>query len=210
MDGSREREHGTTEPNMSVVRARERSLEGSERTDAPASPTAEAQPIDLGALFDAYAPFLVRVITRVVGASDRAEDIVQRAFLTAHRKGLPSSEPDAARAWLYRVAMNEVRHERRSWARRARLSARLIEEPTLAPTDPHDLVEASRQSAAVRSTLARLPPKQREVFALYELEELSGSEIAALVGVPENTVWSRLRLARERFRKLWALREEKR
>jgi RNA polymerase sigma-70 factor, ECF subfamily len=44
-----------------------------------------------------------------------------------------------------------------------------------------------------------MPFKQREVFTLYELEELEGPEIAALLGIPINTVWTRLHHARKRF-----------
>jgi RNA polymerase sigma-70 factor (ECF subfamily) len=47
--------------------------------------------------------------------------------------------------------------------------------------------------------LAELRPEQREVFVMFELEELSGKEIAAIVGAPIKTVFSRLRLAREAF-----------
>ena len=49
--------------------------------------------------------------------------------------------------------------------------------------------------------LDKLPDEQRAVFVLFELEELSGEEIAALLGLSVGTVRSRLRLARELFRR---------
>lgn len=52
-----------------------------------------------------------------------------------------------------------------------------------------------------RSILDRLPDAQREVFLLYELEQFSGEEIAEQLGIPVGTVRSRLRLAREAFRR---------
>ncbi len=55
----------------------------------------------------------------------------------------------------------------------------------------------------MRATVAKMPFKLREVFVLYELEEVGGKEIARILEIPENTVWSRLRLGREKFRKLW-------
>jgi RNA polymerase sigma-70 factor (ECF subfamily) len=49
--------------------------------------------------------------------------------------------------------------------------------------------------------LEGLPVEQREVFVLYELEEQGGAAIAELLGIPLGTVWTRLRAARERFKK---------
>jgi RNA polymerase sigma-70 factor, ECF subfamily len=49
--------------------------------------------------------------------------------------------------------------------------------------------------------LSRLPEPQRIVFVLFELEEMSGDDIAALLEIPVGTVRSRLRLARETFRR---------
>lgn len=166
---------------------------------------ASKQAVDLGALFDEHASFLVRVVARMVGTNDRAEDVVQRAFLIAHRKGLPPGDADKARAWMYRVCMNEVRHERRSVARRLRLASRVSQEPTpTTASEPDAALESATQVRQVRSVVDKLPSAQKEVFVLYELEEMTGTQISKLLDVPENTVWSRLRLARARFRKLWA------
>ncbi len=187
----------------------EAAMSAGRDSDAPPH-RASAEPVELGALFDAHAPFLVRMVARWVGSIDRAEDVVQRVFLTAHRRGLPAGDVDRARAWLYRVAMNEVRHERRSAARRRRLATALESETPPPPPLPSAPVEENEQAEAVRATVARLPDAQREVFVLYELEELPGADVAKMLGIPENTMWSRLRLARQRFEKLWAEREEER
>jgi len=52
-----------------------------------------------------------------------------------------------------------------------------------------------------------MPVEQRAVFVLFELEEMSGEEIATLLAVPEGTVRSRLRLARRAFTKSVTLRQ---
>jgi RNA polymerase sigma-70 factor (ECF subfamily) len=60
----------------------------------------------------------------------------------------------------------------------------------------------SRGAAAVAgAALQKLPEAQRRVFVLFELEEMSGSDIAAMLDVSLGTVRSRLRLAREAFRR---------
>ena len=55
--------------------------------------------------------------------------------------------------------------------------------------------------AILDEILSEMPVEQRAVFVLFELEEMSGEEIAALLSVPEGTVRSRLRLARRAFTK---------
>ena len=54
-----------------------------------------------------------------------------------------------------------------------------------------------------------LPFKQREVVVLYELEELEGAAIAELLGIPINTVWTRLHHGRKNFEQLMRKRIER-
>ena len=76
------------------------------------------------------------------------------------------------------------------------------DEPTAHPASPDRDLERARAATLVRTTLDRLPFKQREVFVLYELEELEGPQIAELLAIPVNTVWTRLHHARKRFQEL--------
>ena len=61
--------------------------------------------------------------------------------------------------------------------------------------------EQTQRAELARALLDRLPEAQREVFILFELEQLSGEEIAAELGIPLGTVRSRLRRARDAFRR---------
>lgn len=163
---------------------------------------------DTGALFDAHAPFLLRVVERLTGSGDRAEDIVQQVFLIAHQKQATVAAQEDPRKWLYHTAVNVTRHDRRSFARRARLQRSLEhEDPRPASELPDQTAEQRERGRRVREIVAKLPMKQREVFVLFELEEAPGAEIARMLDIPENTVWSRLRLARKRFERLWLSRE---
>jgi RNA polymerase sigma factor (sigma-70 family) len=56
----------------------------------------------------------------------------------------------------------------------------------------------------VFEAMQKMPFKQREVFALYELEGQSGKSISELLKIPENTVWARLHHARKKFQKFWS------
>ena len=70
--------------------------------------------------------------------------------------------------------------------------------PRLSPA-PDEAFERAETRVQIAEILARLPHKKREVFALFELEGLSGDEIAERLGCPVNTVWTRLHHARQEF-----------
>jgi RNA polymerase sigma-70 factor (ECF subfamily) len=61
--------------------------------------------------------------------------------------------------------------------------------------------DAKRRAQLADAILAKLPEEQRLVFVLFEVEELSGEQIAELLELPVGTVRSRLRLARDAFRR---------
>lgn len=168
--------------------------------------------VDVGRLFDLHAPFLLRVVERLAGSGPHVEDVVQEVFLIAHRKREALAGHSEPRAWLYRTATNVVRHHQRSLARRRRLSEAVAAEGGHRDPEawdgggPETRLASRQQAEAIRTCVLDLPLKQREVFVLYELEQLEGSDIADLLGVPVNTVWTRLHHGRKRFKELWTRR----
>jgi RNA polymerase sigma-70 factor, ECF subfamily len=155
-------------------------------------------------LYDLHFPQVYRLALRM-GVSDReAADVCQEVFLRVHR-GLGRFRGEAQiSTWIYRIALNEVTRLGRAGAVRRALAALLGqgELPTSGPATPE---HACQQSEAVRElhlVLARMKPRQRAVFVLFELEELSLEEIGAVVGAGIETVKSRLRHARAEFERL--------
>lgn len=167
---------------------------------------APAAPVSVDELFGAHAAFLVRTLERLSGDRAHAEDLVQEAFLVAHRKRHELRPDGNPRAWLYRVAMNLMLRSRRRFARELRFLGRVsAEHSTERRAGAPDAPALERERAArVRQAVSRLPLVYREVFVLFELEALSGAEIAALLEIPVATVWTRLHRARELFRGAWA------
>lgn len=160
--------------------------------------------VDIGALFDEHGAFLVRVAHRLTGSRATAEDIVQEVFVTAWRRRTTLQADSHLRTWLYRVTVNHVRHHQRSHVRLSSFLSRYRWQwPGTSPEAPDEPLQRAAEVARVHDCVQRLSPKLREVFVLYELEELEGIEIAEILETPINTVWSRLRLARDRFRKEW-------
>lgn len=182
---------------------------------APSSSSRASQNVDIAELFDEHGAFLLRVLVRLVMDEAIAEDMAQEVFLIAHRKRAELDGEKNVAAWLYRVAVNVAWRHRRTFARRARLRDAAEQEAASGATigapgrhgDPERSLDDAERARRVRECLARLPREQREVFTLYELEEKSGEEIAALQGIPVATVWTRLHRARERFRRAWTIAE---
>lgn len=156
-------------------------------------------------LYDEHFPLVFRLSIRM-GASEReAADVAQEVFLRVWR-GLGSFRGDALfRTWLYRITLNEVSRVAREGAVRRAFGAVLAlvsREEAPAARAPDRLAEQAEAFAELEAILARMRPKQRAVFVLFEIEELSLEQIAQVLECPLETVRSRLRHARADFDRL--------
>ena len=149
-------------------------------------------------LVDSHYDFVWRSLRRLGVADAEAEDVAQEVFLTASRR-LADIVVGKERGFLYRTAMNHAAHARRSRLRRREDSGLCAEEePSAAPT-PEELLDRTRARQVFYQMLERLSAEQREVFVLYELEQMTMAEVAETLNVPPGTVASRLRRARSAF-----------
>jgi RNA polymerase sigma-70 factor, ECF subfamily len=129
------------------------------------------------------------------------EDVVQDVFVVVHRR-LPDFEGrSGVRTWLFSIARWVVTHERR------RFRAKPVHEPideAISDVGPGPF-EKTVQTQALRTierVLSRMDEEKRMVFVLMNIEEMTAIEVAEALSVNVNTVYSRLRLAREQFRRL--------
>jgi RNA polymerase sigma-70 factor (ECF subfamily) len=161
---------------------------------------ATKSPVSVAALFDAHATSVARCAERVLGPGPHVEDVVQEVFLVAHRRADVLTHVQSPRAWLLGVCLRHSQHQIRSKMRRRGLIDRLLQRD-VSPVPPSADTGAVRSEARliVRRALAGLSDAEREVFVMYELEDLNGKEIAEALSVPEKTVWSRLSRARKEF-----------
>jgi RNA polymerase sigma-70 factor (ECF subfamily) len=128
-------------------------------------------------------------------------DVTHNVFLIAFRKQSTFEHRSSIRTWLCGIALRVGRDFRKSAAVRLEVSA---DDPSVADDmSTEDSVEMRHdgQLELAHRLLDQLPTEQREVFVLHELEQMTGSEIATLMGTSIGTVRSRLRRARESFRK---------
>lgn len=126
-----------------------------------------------------------RIACSIVGNRQDAEDAVQQMLLSAWRYRL-KAHPDAERAWMMRILINECR----SLLRRKRRTIPMEEVP-VAPM-PHDA-----QDAALREAIRSLPWSLRTPLLLKYMEGMSEKEVAAAMHIPVSSVKGRLFRARK-------------
>ncbi len=155
--------------------------------------TTEGQPISFDRVYADHVDFVWRVLRRL-GVHD-VEDAVQDVFVVAHRRLRDFEGRSTLRTWLYGVALRVAREHRR----RARGSEALPDDVASEGAGPEGASERAEALRVLDRILSSLGDEKREVFVLAEVAEMTAPEIAEAIGVNLNTVYSRLRLAREEF-----------
>ena len=145
---------------------------------------------------------LFRTAVRLVMDRTEAEDLVQEVYLQAW-KSFDRYEPGTnCRAWLFKILMNKLEHQRRRkyalLKRTADCDTELLAQ-TVAYVPP---VGQELKDAEVLAALGRVPARFREVVLLADVEEFSYREIAEILGVPVGTVMSRLSRGRKLLREM--------
>ncbi len=152
----------------------------------------------LAALVSQYSGTLYRVAYSVLRNSADAEDAVQEAFLRVLRHRETLDEVRDQRVWLIRIVWNIVLDRKR----RAKTRPETDDVAELARVLPAKGLSAEERAAAaehhahVLRCVEQLPAKERQVLMLSAFEELTSVEIAAVVGITESSVRSRLFRAR--------------
>lgn len=143
-------------------------------------------------LVERHGRAVFRLAFRMTGNEHDAEDVVQEAFLKAHRQLHRFEERSAFSSWLYRIAANCAYDVLRT---RARLKEQALS-PAEGEADPLQAVASEAPSPdrevfsseitqRVRAAMGRLSPQERTVFALRHYEGRSLREIGALLGIEE-------------------------
>lgn len=161
-----------------------------------------AQPLpDFRELYTAHFQMVWRMLLRL-GIHERdVADVTQRVFLVAYRKLGEFEHRSKLSTWLAGITIRVARDWRSSAPLRREV---LASDPALhaqSPVDVHASVELKQRLELTQRILGELPEEQRVVFVLYEIEEMSGDEIAEALHIPLGTARSRLRLARVAFRR---------
>lgn len=146
-----------------------------------------------------YGDRLRRIAWLMLGDHATAEDVAQEAMIIAWDRARKADENTRLGVWLIGIAVNLCRVEQRKKARRRRretVAATMRESEVGHPAEQHD--EARRIREAVR----KLGPELREVVALRYLQQMSVTETATALGIPEGTVKSRTHAAMAELRRM--------
>jgi RNA polymerase sigma-70 factor, ECF subfamily len=160
---------------------------------APDGTQAEATSLD--AFVRAHYPRLVRLAGLITRDVDQAQDAVQAALERAWRKHGGIRNDERLRPWLDRIVVREAIRQGGGG-----LLGSLFQRPATDWANPTASTPDPAERAIVREALGRLSPNHRAVIALHLHAGYSVEETAQVLGVPIDTVRSRLRAARERVR----------
>jgi len=150
-------------------------------------------------------------IFRFVGDKETAEDLLQEAFLRVIKGAEAYKRQAKFTTWLYTIARNLCvdQTRRRKHRKHASLDAPMSaheDSSTLLDVIPSGEMASDRKSVSkelhetMQRAIAALSDEQREVFLMREFLDMPFKQIAEVVGVPENTVKSRMRYALEKLR----------
>ena len=152
-------------------------------------------------LYERYRDPIFRFSYRLLGSVEAAEDVAHDCFLSLIKQpGRFDASRASLRTYIYAAARNLAAKRYNSFARETAIEEVRDAFHTAERHGPMAQVLENELSGEVERAIASLPPLQREALVLFEYEELSLAEIAAVVGVDANTVKARLFRAREKLR----------
>jgi RNA polymerase sigma-70 factor (ECF subfamily) len=162
---------------------------------------ATSESAELESLYREHFAFVWRTLRRFAVADAHLEDAAQEVFLIAHRRLGAWREWSSPRAWLFGVARRVAADHRRGRDRHARKLAALPELDGPSPPSSagayEERLDQQQRLRVVAEAIAALAPDRRTVYVLAELEGLTAPEIAQACEIKLNTVYSRLRRARD-------------
>ncbi|NLZ39383.1 MAG: sigma-70 family RNA polymerase sigma factor [Firmicutes bacterium] len=169
-------------------------------------------------LMQRYEKKVYALCYRMSGNHEDAADLTQESFLKAFRALSSFRKQSSFSTWLFRIVTNTCLDEQRKQKKRAghisldkpitTEEGEMQREFPAAATDP--LIEAIRreEQAEIQELLIKLPPAQRAVIIMRDLQGFSYEEIAAALQINMGTLKSRLNRARSRLRQLYLQKEE--
>ena len=151
-------------------------------------------------LVEVTSPFAYSVAFRMLVDEDQAKDVVQETMITIWQKLKKIKSAEVYKTWIYRIVVNKCYDQLRKRKRNPEfvadeltwelISNRLSEGPSA------DL--ENKETAQIISLLTnKLSPKQKAVFILSDLEEMSNDEISEITGISKSAIKGNLHYARK-------------
>ena len=158
-------------------------------------------------IYQQYFDFVWSSVRRLGVSAAAVDDVVQEVFIVIHARLDTLQQPEALRSWIYSIVRRTVSTHHRSRRAKEASGIALASEPEVRrQATPFDAADQNDQVKLLGSLLEELDEPKREVFMMVELDELSVPEAAEILELPLNTVYSRLRAARQAFEEALARR----
>lgn len=143
-----------------------------------------------------HAERVLRIALRIVGRLDDAEDVSQEVFKECFQVEAKTGMLDPTALAVRLATVRSLDRLRRRRARPA-VGAELRDSDRVTAIGPVEEAEAQELADWLRDAVARLPPRQAEVFSLMALEQASREEVATLLGISPDAVSTALFKARQ-------------
>jgi RNA polymerase sigma-70 factor (ECF subfamily) len=146
-------------------------------------------------IVDRYKDCLVGYLYRLIGNHERAEDVAQEAFLRLYQRSGNYQERGQLKAYLFRIATNQLRSEQRRAFRWDRIRGLLLPSNGGPPAQERSLLEDELRQQLLEA-IAALPLRYRTALVLREIEGWRYRDISETLGCSEGTVKSRIHRGR--------------
>lgn len=151
-------------------------------------------------LVELTSPLAYSVAFRMLGNEDQAKDIVQETMVTIWQKLNKIKSAEGYKSWIYRIVVNKCYDEMRKRKRTPEfvtdeLAWRLISNKI--SEGPSAALEDNETSKVIALLTDKLSPKQKAVFILSDLEEMSNDGISEITGLSKSAIKANLYHARK-------------
>src|SRR3954464_12543240 len=171
-----------------------------------AQPFANAAAVEaVEVLVREHARFVFQVAYSVLRHAHDAEDVVQETFLRVVRHRTELKDVREPRAWLARIGWGIARDRRGNQPEMVGDAEALLAQLHASGMSAEQMVERDEMKRLMETLIAALPKELREPLQLSTVEEMSAGEVAAVVGIPEATVRTRLFRARQMLKEKLAV-----
>ena len=155
-----------------------------------------SHPTDWNELFRQQIPNALRLAVRLTGNVHDAEDILQESLLRAARSRDSFRGDCPVHIWINRIVVNVFR----TWIARRRTTESLIDDPPQDHQPVEGLDEDMKRAEVVARHVSRLPERQREVLVFCVYENMTAAEVAEILGVSVQNVYSTLSAAKRQLK----------
>lgn len=148
-----------------------------------------------------YQEKIYNIALGYVKQEDEAKDLAQDIFITVYQKIDKLRDDNKFNGWIYQIAFNHCRNRYKKLSRRGFFRSQPVDDPNsgftlTSESTPEKDLEKQRTNQMVRQAIIALPPAEKEIIMLRDIQEFSYDEVSAILDIPLGTVKSKLNRAR--------------